>query len=108
MLRSLPILAVLGLALLTAGAARAETPVGAQHAAWKSCLHDSFALQAALSGRSVAADTALRDCRAAETTYLSALSASPLVDDEDVSRVRPALLARARGWLLGGEQNRQL
>lgn len=108
MLRSLPLLAALGFMIVAAGSARAETPVSAQHSAWKSCLHDSFALQAALSGRIVAADTALRDCREAESAYLAALSASPLVDDEDVSRVRPALLARARGWLLGGERSRAL
>lgn len=108
MIRSLPILAVLGLALFAAGAARAESPVGAQHAAWKSCLHETFALQAALSGRSLAADTALRDCRGAEAAYLDALAASPLVDDADVARVRPALLARARGWLLAGEHSRHL
>ena len=108
MLRSLPILAALGITFFTANAARAETQASVQHAAWKNCLHDTFALQAALSGRSVAADSALRDCREAETAYLNALSASPFVDDEDVSRVRPALVARARGWLLGSERSREL
>jgi hypothetical protein len=71
------------------------------HGAWRGCLHRSFGLQASLSGRMLAADAALRSCRGAEDAYLAALSASPLLDVEDVGRVRPALLMRAKDWLLG-------
>lgn len=71
------------------------------HGAWRVCLHRSFGLQASLSGRMPAADAALRACRDAEEAYLAALSASPLLDGDDVARVRPALLMRARDWLLG-------
>jgi hypothetical protein len=71
------------------------------HGAWRGCLHRSFGLQASLSGRMIAADAALRQCREAEEAYLAALSTSPLLDAEDVGRVRPALLMRAKDWLLG-------
>ena len=98
--------AALGLALCAATGARAESPVGVQAAAWQACLTDAFALQAVLSSRTLAADSALRECRERESAYLAALSASPLVDGEDVARVRPALLARARSQLLG--RSRQL
>ena len=79
-----------------------ESDVAGLHAAWRGCLHRSFGLQAVLTSRTLAADTALKACRRSESAYLSALSASPLVDGDDVARVRPALLQRARGWLLTG------
>jgi hypothetical protein len=102
-----PVIAVTGL-LACVAPALAETSVGERHEAWRSCLSDAFNLQAALSSRSLAADSALRECRDSETAYLSALSHSPLVDDEDVDRVRPALLVRARTWLLSGKPSRSL
>lgn len=82
--------------------------VAALHAAWQGCLHRSFGLRATLAGPNLAADAALRACRGPEEAYLAALSVSPLVDDEDVARVRPALLARARGWLLGQRPSQSL
>ena len=98
--------AALCLALL-AGPALADS-VGTQHAAWQACLHQAFSLQATLSSRVLAADQALRECRESEGAYLAALGSSPLVDDEDVARIRPTLLARARGELLGARADRQL
>jgi hypothetical protein len=83
------------------GPAQADGEVAALHSAWRGCLHRNFGLQSALTGRTLAADAALRSCRESESAYLTALAASPLVDGEDVARVRPALLQRARGWLLG-------
>ncbi|MDR7035608.1 MULTISPECIES: hypothetical protein [Methylobacterium] len=71
-----------------------------RHQAWQGCLHRSFTVQAALTSRTLAADAALRACKDAEAAYLSALGTSPLLDGDDVARVRPALLLRARGWLL--------
>jgi hypothetical protein len=87
--------------LAPVGPAQADGEVAALHSAWRGCLHRTFGLQAALTGRALAADTALRSCRESESAYLTALAASPLVDGDDVARVRPALLQRARGWLLG-------
>ena len=84
-----------------AAIAGGEGDVGSLHAAWRGCLHRTFGLQAALTSRTLAADTALRSCRDSESAYLTRLAASPLVDGDDVARVRPALLQRARGWLLG-------
>ncbi|GJE26768.1 hypothetical protein [Methylobacterium organophilum] len=108
---SLPRTALIALALLAAPAARAEGPAGAagqSHAAWQSCLREAYGLKAALSGKTLAADAALRECRDRENAYLAALSTSPLLDDEDVARVRPALVARARIWLMGRAPTRQL
>lgn len=82
--------------------------VAALHAAWQGCLHRSFGLRASLTSPNLAADDALRACRGPEEAYLAALSVSPLLDDADVTRVRPALLARARGWLLGQRPSRSL
>lgn len=78
------------------------------HSSWRDCLDRSFGFQVALTSRTLAADTALRACRHGEDAYLDALSTSPLVDGDDVARVRPALLQRARGWLLGGRASRPL
>ncbi|GEO98660.1 hypothetical protein [Methylobacterium haplocladii] len=94
--------------LMSAGPVMAEGSVSDRHDAWHACLTDAFTLRAALSGRALAAETALRECRESETAYLSALSASPLIDEEDVTRVRPALLVRARTWLLTGKTSRSL
>jgi hypothetical protein len=97
------------LLLSVASAAAQEAPsVAERHASWRACLNRNFTLQAALSSRVVAADAALRTCRPSEQAYLTALSTSPLVDGDDVARVRPALLLRARGWLLEGGRQRPL
>ncbi|MCJ2080268.1 hypothetical protein [Methylobacterium sp. J-090] len=76
--------------------------VADRHAAWRGCLHRTFTLQAALTSRARAAEASLHACQDREAAYLTALSTSPLVDGDDVARVRPALLQRARGWLLAG------
>lgn len=86
----------------------AQGGVSDRHDAWRACLADAFTLRAALSGRTSAAEAALGECRESETAYLSALSSSPLVDEDDVTRVRPALLVRARTWLLSGKTSRSL
>ena len=95
------------LTFLSAGSAQAGG-VADLHDTWRGCLHRTFALQSALTSRTLAADTALRTCRGSEMAYLAALSTSPLVDGDDVARVRPALLERARGWLLGAQAARPL
>ncbi|MEA1831026.1 hypothetical protein U8607_02935 [Methylobacterium durans] len=97
--RRLAVLMLGGLLIMSAHPALAGQAADL-HQAWQGCLRRSFTLQAALSSRDLAADSALRACRDAETAYLSALSVSPLLDGDDVSRVRPALILRARGWLL--------
>ncbi|WP_430911262.1 hypothetical protein [Methylobacterium sp. sgz302541] len=79
-----------------------------RHAAWQGCLSRSFALQSAMTGRRLAADAALRQCRQAETAYLDALAASPLLDPEDVARARPMLLVRAREGLVARAANPDL
>jgi hypothetical protein len=94
--------------LAAAAPAMAESSVSDRHDAWRACLSDAFSLRAALSGQTLAAEAAIRECRDSETAYLSALSTSPLVDEEDVTRVRPALLVRARTWLLSGKTSRSL
>ena len=102
MLRFLP-LAIL-LAASTAVRAEPAAPVSgaaASHAAWHDCLRQAYALRSALSGSELAADAALRNCRDAESAYLAALSTSPLLDADDVTRVRPALVIKARAWLTG-------
>lgn len=73
-----------------------------RHATWRGCLHRTFAIETARSARIRAADASLRACEADEAAYLTALSTSPLLDGDDVARVRPALIQRARGWLLAG------
>ncbi|MCJ2043473.1 hypothetical protein MKK58_02775 [Methylobacterium sp. J-078] len=107
--RALPALSVLCL-ILFSGSASAEGQPGVadRHVAWRACLHRNFALQVALSSRVIAADSALRACRPSEQAYLAALSTSPLVDGDDVARVRPALILRAKGWLLDGGATRPL
>jgi hypothetical protein len=77
-----------------------DADVGALHASWRGCLHRNFDLQALVTSRTLAVESAVKSCRSSEAAYLAALSTSPLVDDEDVSRVRPALIQRAKGWLL--------
>ncbi|MCC0806239.1 hypothetical protein FPV16_08435 [Methylobacterium sp. W2] len=84
----------------TAPASARDSDVGALHASWRGCLHRNFGLQALVTSRTLAVESAVKSCRASEAAYLAALSTSPLVDDEDVSRVRPALIQRAKGWLL--------
>lgn len=99
------------LAMLLAGLSIGPVAAGdvaELHSSWRDCLHRSFDFQVALTSRTLAADTALRACRHGEEAYLGALSTSPMVDDDDVARVRPALLQRARGWLLSGRASRPL
>ena len=96
-------LVALGLVAALAGLGCAPAMAGEaadRHAAWQGCLSRNFSVQAAMTGRTLAADAALRNCRGAETAYLTALSASPLLDPEDVARARPALLVRARNGLV--------
>lgn len=93
---------------LSSAPARAGGPVDTSFQAWRGCLASAFSLRASLSGATLAADAAFRECRENETAYLAALSASPLLDDEDVSRVRPALLVRTKQWLLTSRGNRSL
>lgn len=99
-------------ALLVTGAlvneTRAGTPVEFRHQAWRSCLVSAFTLRAALASPMLAADAAFGECRENETAYLAALSASPLVDEDDVARAKPALLARAKTWLLTNRPQRSL
>ncbi|GJE14509.1 MULTISPECIES: hypothetical protein [Methylobacterium] len=96
--------ALLVAALLVAGAAgpaRAASETESRHAVWRDCLRRNFGIQAALTERDLAADAAFQACRSAEENYLSALSGSPLLDDEDVARARPLLAGRIRAWLVG-------
>lgn len=89
-------------ALVLAGSSGARAgEAGNRYAAWHGCLDRNFAPGAALGSRDGAADAALRACREAQAAYLAALSASPLIDADDASRARPALVARARIRLLG-------
>ena len=89
------------LALLAAAPARSDESAGARHAAWQSCLDGAFAEQARTTSRSYAATKAVSNCREPEEAYLAALSVSPMLDGEDVARIRPALIARARERLIG-------
>lgn len=92
---------LLALSLGCSGPARAGEAADL-HAAWKGCLQRSFAAQAVQTSRADAVEASLRACKARETAYLAALSTSPLLDDEDVARARPALIQKAKGWLLAG------
>ncbi|CAO4170448.1 hypothetical protein [Methylorubrum populi] len=89
------------LLLIAAGPARAESPEGQRHAAWQACLDAAFADHARTTSRSVAATKAVSLCHDREEAYLGALAGSPLLDAEDVARIRPALVARARDRLMG-------
>ncbi|KQP88280.1 MULTISPECIES: hypothetical protein [unclassified Methylobacterium] len=100
--------ALLLLLMMSSAVAQDGAAVPDRHAAWRSCLQRNFALQAAIASRIIAADAALRTCRQSEQAYLAALSVSPLVDGDDVARVRPALLLRAKDWLLDGGRQRPL
>jgi len=94
--------------LVTSAVAQEASSVAERHASWRACLNRNFGLEVALTSRVIAVDAALRTCRPSEQAYLAALAASPLVDGDDVARVRPALLLRARGWLLDGGRQRPL
>lgn len=110
--RSALLLACLSAAIPSEAAhSEATGPLGrvdTLHAAWQGCLNRNFGLQSVLTSRSLAADSALKACRDREDAYLAALSVSPLVDGEDVARVRPVLLDRARDRLLGQKPSRSL
>ncbi|MGV7031234.1 hypothetical protein [Methylobacterium symbioticum] len=100
MIRSSAIAGSLALAFALGGPVQASE-AGARHATWQGCLNSNFGIQSRLTSRMLAADAALRACREAEQAYLDALATSPLVDAAEAAEARPALLARARGWLLG-------
>lgn len=92
-------------ALLVIGAAASRAAAGdaaIREDSWRDCLGRHFALHASLTGRDLAADAAFHACRDAEDAYLAALSASPLLDIDDIARARPALAGRIRAWLVGG------
>lgn len=74
------------------------------HTTWSRCLDHAFVERAAVTGRDLAADAALRACRGEESAYLAALSASPLLDGDDIAQARPELVARARAALTAGPQ----
>ncbi len=93
------LVAMLLAAALCARAAAGEAE--ARQGLWRDCLSRNFDLHVALTGRDLAADAAFQTCRVAETAYLAALIDSPLLDDDDVARVRPALAGRIRAWLVG-------
>lgn len=91
-------------ALVLIGTASSQAAAGdaeMRQDSWRGCLRRHFALQASLTGRDLAADAAFHACRDAEDAYLAALSASPLLDIDDVARARPALSGRVRAWLVG-------
>ncbi|MFD0934463.1 hypothetical protein ACFQ12_04595, partial [Methylobacterium trifolii] len=71
-------------ALLLGQAAASAGEAADRHALWRGCLDRNFGVQATPSGRTLAADAALRSCREAEAAYLTALSASPLLDGEEI------------------------
>ena len=89
------------LLLFAAAPARAESPESLRHAAWQTCLDAAFAYHARTTSPGFAATKAVSVCRDREEAYLGALTASPLLDGEDIARIRPALVARARDRLMG-------
>ncbi len=84
---------------LIPGGAMAGDAATAHHS-WQACLGQAYVTGASYTGRDLAADAALRACRGEESAYLTALSASPLLDAEDIAQARPELVARARTQLL--------
>lgn len=97
-----PLLIVAALLIASGtGPARAASDTEMRHEIWRDCLSRNFRIQAALTERDLAADAALRACRGPEDAYLAALTASPLLDEEDVARARPLLAGRIRAWLVG-------
>lgn len=86
---------------LSLGTTARASEAGDRHAVWQGCLDRNFGVQAVLTSRVLAADAAVRACRDAEKAYLAALATSPLLDAEEATEARPALLARARNRLLG-------
>lgn len=95
------VLSLVVLSFLGAAPACAAESAGSRHAAWQTCLDATFAEQARTASRSFAATKAVSTCREPEEAYLAALSTSPMLDGEDVARIRPALIARARERLIG-------
>ncbi|MCJ2015280.1 hypothetical protein [Methylobacterium sp. J-076] len=92
-------------AALLAPAAALAGDAAAAHSSWKSCLDHAYVSRAAVTGQDLAAAAALRACRGEETAYLSALSASPLLDGDDIAQARPELVARARAALTTGPRS---
>lgn len=95
----LTVLALTAAAVLVPATARAGDAASA-HMSWSRCLNHAFVERASVTGRDLAADAALRACRGEEGAYLTALSASPLLDGDDIAQARPELVARARAALL--------
>ena len=108
--RLLPSAVVVALvvAVVVPVSALAAGSAGASYDSWRSCLANAFTLRAAMSGSTLAADAALRECRGPEAAYLADLTASPLLDEDDVQHARPALLVRARTWLLTARAGKSL
>lgn len=98
-LRITAILALVSGVLVSAPALAGDA--AAAHASWRTCLGQAYLTDAAFTGRDLAADAAIRSCRGEETAYLTALSASPFLDGDDIAQARPDLIARERVQLLG-------
>lgn len=97
---SLPVLSTAAIMVALTGAPALAGDAASAHSSWKSCLGRAYVEGAALTGRDLAADAALRACRGEENAYLVALSGSPLLDADDIAQARPDLVARARAALL--------
>lgn len=97
---SLPILSAAAIMVALTGAPAQAGDAASAHSSWNSCLGRAYVDSAAFTGRDLAADAALRACRGEENAYLAALSASPLLDADDIALARPDLVARARATLL--------
>ncbi|GJD36338.1 hypothetical protein [Methylobacterium aerolatum] len=92
---------VAGLAALSIPGTALASDAATTHRTWTDCLGRSYVTGIAYTGRDLAADAAFSACRGEENAYLAALSASPLLDGDDIAQARPELVARARHRLLG-------
>jgi hypothetical protein len=100
-LRSITLTALLTAAALASAVNGAQAGEAASaHRSWRQCLGNAYVSGIALTGRDLATDAALRACRGEESAYLTALSASPLLDGDDIAQVRPELVARVRAQLI--------
>lgn len=95
---SAALFAACALALAPASARAGDAATA--HQTWQDCLGHAYVTGVAYTGRDLAADAAFRSCRGEEAAYLTALSASPLLDGDDIAQARPELVARARTQLL--------
>ena len=89
------------LAALSISGSALANDAASTHRSWTDCLGRSYVSGIAYTGRDLAADAAFRACRGEESAYLEALSASPLLDSDDIAQTRPELVARARHRLFG-------